>query len=181
MNFRETTVKKNIVHKGAILTMREDDAKTADGRDCTRVVVEHPGGVCVAAVTADDKILLVRQWRYPFEEETWELPAGKLEKTDSDTKTAAVRELKEETGATATTWKFLGNMYPTPGFCTEIDRIYEATDLTFGEADPDDDEFLTLAAVPLKDALARVMNGELPDAKTQIGILKVCAERGISL
>ena len=78
MNFRETTVKKNIVHKGAILTMREDDAKTADGRDCTRVVVEHPGGVCVAALTENDELIFVRQFRYPYMETILELPAGKL-------------------------------------------------------------------------------------------------------
>jgi len=180
MNFRETTVKQNVFYKGSILTLREDDAKTVDGRPCTRVVVEHPGGVCVVAITDDEKVLLVRQWRYPFEEETWELPAGKLELTDTDVALAAARELKEEAGVTAKTWQFLGNLYPTPGFCTEIDRIFVATDLTFGEPEPDEDEFLTLAAVPLKEALARVMNGDLPDAKTQIGILKVCAARGIT-
>ncbi|MBR3290385.1 MAG: NUDIX hydrolase [Clostridia bacterium] len=173
MRMTEKTVCKHTLYEGRILTLRSDEAQLPDGRPALREVVEHPGGVCIAALTGQRELLLVRQYRYPFAEETVELPAGKLDGRDADPFSAAQRELREETGAIARTWRPLGRLYPTPGFCTEVDHLYLATDLTFGDTAPDDDEFLELLRLPLSEAVGRVMRGDFPDAKTQIGILKV--------
>ena len=173
MRLTEKTVRQHTLYEGRIINLRSDEAELPNGQPALREVVEHPGGVCVAALTPERELLMVRQYRYPFAEETLELPAGKLDGRDGDPLEAARRELKEETGATAQTWRSLGKLYPTPGICTEVDHLYLATDLSFGDSHPDEDEFLVVFRLPLSEAVRRVMAGELPDAKTQIGILKV--------
>ena len=99
-------------------------------------------------------------------------PAGKLEKGE-DPFEAGKRELKEETGAVANKYMSLGKLYPTPGYCGEIIHMYLATELEFGEQSPDEDEFLEVYKISLEDAVKMVMNGELPDSKTQTMILKI--------
>ena len=101
-----------------------------------------------------------------------ELPAGKLEKGE-DPFEAGKRELKEETGATAQKYVDLGKLYPTPGYCGEIIHMYLATELEFGEQNPDEDEFLEVYKIPLAKAVEMVMNGEIRDSKTQTMILKI--------
>ena len=101
-----------------------------------------------------------------------ELPAGKLEKGE-DPFEAGKRELKEETGAVAKKYISLGKLYPTPGYCGEIIHMYLATELEFGEQSPDEDEFLEVYKISLEKAVEMVMNGELPDSKTQTMILKI--------
>ena len=101
-----------------------------------------------------------------------ELPAGKLEKGE-DPFEAGKRELKEETGAVAEKYVDLGKLYPTPGYCGEIIHMYLATDLQFGEQNPDEDEFLEVYKISLEKAVEMVMNGELRDSKTQTMVLKI--------
>lgn len=175
MRLTEKTVRQHTLYEGRIINLRSDEAELPDGRPALREVVEHPGGVCIAALTAAGELLMVRQYRYPFAEETLELPAGKLDAADVDPLEAARRELREETGAAAGAWRSLGKLYPTPGICTEIDHLFLATDLTFGDSAPDDDEYLEAFRLPLTEAVEQVLAGRLPDAKTQIGILKVWA------
>ncbi len=172
MKLTEKTLDKSYVFNGKIINVRVDDALLPNGKTAKREVVEHNGGVCIAAITDNDEILLVKQFRYPYGEIIYEIPAGKREK-DEDPFICGQRELKEETGATAKTYVDLGQLYPTPGYCGEIIWIYAAKDLAFGETNPDDDEFVEAERVPFDTALKMVMNGEIKDAKTQTAILKL--------
>jgi len=133
--------------------------------------VEHPGGVCVVPVAFDGRFWCVRQFRYPFMQEMLEFPAGKLEPGE-DPFECAVRELKEETGLTAGKVVYLGPMYPSPGYLNEILHIYLALDLTEGQANLDENEFLTVERVPEARLLAMVMQNEIRDAKTVVGFFK---------
>ena len=171
MDLTEKTLGKSYIYKGRIINMRVDDAMLPDGRTAKREVVEHPGGVCIAALTEQEELLFVEQFRYPYSEVVLELPAGKLEYGE-DPLEAGKRELQEETGAAAKDYRSLGNLYPTPGYCGEIIHLYLATDLTFSAQHPDDDEFLELRRIPLEKAFQMVMENKIADAKTQVGILK---------
>ena len=172
MNLIETPLKQEYKYKGRIINLRVDKAQLPNGTEAFREVVEHPGGVCVAALTRDDCLLFVRQFRYPYGEVLLELPAGKLDKGE-DPLEAGKRELKEETGVSAQRYESLGKLYPSPGYCGEIIHLYFARDLSFGEMSPDEDEFLEVEKIPLKEAVRMVMDNEIPDAKTQTAVLKV--------
>ncbi len=176
MNLKETPVTQTVIFEGKIVTLRVDDARLPNGRMAKREVVEHPGGVCVAALTDKEELLFVRQFRYPYGEVIPELPAGKLERGE-DPFEAIKRELKEETGAVAGHYEDMGKLYPSPGYCGEIIHLYFATDLSFGEMDPDEDEFLEVERIPLATAVEMVLSGEIRDAKTQALVLKVDAKR----
>ena len=140
MELIETTLSSEKIFDGRILHIRRDTVRLPDGSDATREVVDHPGGVCVLALDDENRALLVSQFRYPYKEVVREVPAGKLEYGE-DPREAAIRELAEETGATAGEFRSLGELYPSPGYCGEIIRMYLARDLTFGETHLDKDEF----------------------------------------
>lgn len=171
MDFIETTLSRSTAFQGTLLRLEVDAVRLPDGSEAHREVVRHPGGVAVVAVTHDRQVLLVRQFRYPYSAMLAELPAGKREPGE-DPLTTGKRELEEETGYRADTWVPLGTLYPTPGCCDEVDHLFLATNLTAAEAHPDQGEFLTLEREPLDRLVAQVMAGQIPDAKTQIGILK---------
>ena len=173
MNLTEKQLKAEYLFKGKIINVRLDDALLPDGKTAKREIVEHPGGVAVAALTDQNEVLFVRQFRYPYFETILEIPAGKRNSPDEEPLLCGIRELKEETGAEAEKFTFLGELYPTPGYCGEIIYMYAATNLTFGEAKLDDDEFLEVEKIPLERAVQMVMNDELKDAKTQAAILKL--------
>ncbi|MBR6503280.1 MAG: NUDIX hydrolase [Clostridia bacterium] len=173
MILEEKQLSSEYKFKGRIINLRQDTALLPNGNTATREVVEHPGGVCVAALTDNDELLFVKQWRYPYMEETLEIPAGKRDKKDEDPLECGKRELKEETGATAREYIDLHPLYPTPGYINEVIFCYLATGLTFGEQNPDEDEFLDVLRIPLEKAVEMVLSGEIKDAKTQIAVLKV--------
>ena len=173
MDLFEKQVSSEYFYRGKIINMRRDEIILPDGKGAYRELVEHPGGVCVAALTDKDEVLFVRQFRYPYSEEVLEIPAGKREGTEADPLECGKRELLEETGAVASNFFSLGTLYPTPGYTNEVIYMYGATGLSYGDARPDDDEFLALERIPLKDAVQMVMDGALPDAKTQVCILKL--------
>ncbi len=172
MDFTEKPVKQDYIFKGKIINLRVDDARLPDGSIAKREVVEHPGGVCVAALTDAEELLFVEQFRYPYGEVVLELPAGKLE-FGEDPFEAGKRELSEETGAVASEYRDLGKLYPTPGYCGEIIHMYMAEHLTFREQHLDADEFLSVRRIPLMEAVKMVLRNEIRDSKTQVGILKV--------
>ena len=172
MIFEEKTLKINEKFDGRIIHVHVDDIELGNGTPGYREVVEHPGGVCIAALTGNGELLFGRQFRYPFKEVTLELPAGKLEKGEEPFITAQ-RELKEETGCTGRDWVPMGKMYPTPGICSEVDWLYLCrVDTESDELELDEDEFIEKERIPLEKAVEMVMNGEIPDAKTQLMILK---------
>lgn len=172
MDLTEKPVKQEYIFKGSIVRLRVDEAELPNGTHAAREVVEHPGGVCVAALTAQNELLFVEQFRYPYMELVLELPAGKLE-FGEDPFEAGKRELQEETGAAATEYQDLGKFYPTPGYCGEIIHMYLAKNLTFTAQSLDADEFLEVRRIPLEEAFEMVMRNEIRDGKTQVGILKV--------
>ncbi len=176
MNLTEETLSQSYKYRGRIINLRVDQAKLPNGKTAGREVVEHPGGVCVAALTDDLEVLLVRQFRYPYGEVILEVPAGKREKGE-DPLLCGMRELKEETGAVASDYLFMGELYPSPGYCGEVIYLYLATGLSFAEMDPDEDEFLEPERIPLSRLVDMVLAGEIKDAKTQALILKVEALR----
>ncbi|HAQ63703.1 MAG TPA: ADP-ribose pyrophosphatase [Ruminococcaceae bacterium] len=171
MDLTEKPVKQDYIYKGKIVNLRVDDALLPNGTTAKREIVEHPGGVCVAALTDNNELMFVEQFRYPYFEVVLELPAGKLEYGE-DPFEAGKRELREETGATASKYEDLGKLYPTPGYCGEIIHMYLAKNLSFGEQDLDSDEFLEVKKIPLEKAFRMVMNNEIRDSKTQVGIVK---------
>jgi ADP-ribose pyrophosphatase len=171
MEFFEKQISTKTVYRGRIVTIRNDIAELHNGHQVPREVVEHPGGVAVVAVDDHGCVMMVRQYRYPMEEELLEIPAGKLEYGE-DHYDCAVRELSEETGFSAKNIVDLGPIYPSPGFSKEILYIYLATGLVRGEAHPDEDEFLSVEAVPMETLVDQIMAGEIKDGKTIIGLLK---------
>ena len=172
MKLTEKTVHQEYLYRGKIINVRLDDAELENGNLVKREVVEHPGGVTIGALNEKNELLFVRQFRYPYGEVVLETPAGKLEKGE-DPLEAGKRELKEETGATGEDYQFLGNLYPTPGYCGEIIRLYFCRVKEYGESHPDDDEFLEVERIPLEKAVEMVMANEIPDAKTQVLILRI--------
>jgi ADP-ribose pyrophosphatase len=171
MDFFEKQISTSTVYKGRIVNIRNDIAEIKNGKQVYREVVEHPGGVAIVPVNEHGQVLMVRQFRYPMEEELLEIPAGKLEPGE-DPYDCAVRELSEETGCTAGRLISLGAIYPSPGFSREILYIYLALDLQCGEMHLDEDEFLSVEPVPLDNVVNLIMRNELPDGKTIIGIMK---------
>ena len=172
MELTEKTLSSEKIFDGRILHVRRDTVLLPNGHQSTREVVDHPGGVCVLALDDQERVLVVSQFRYPYGEVLRELPAAKLEYGE-DPAQAAIRELREETGAVAGTFQPLGELYPSPGYCGEIIRMYLARDLSFGDTDPDEDEFLGLERVPFSQLVEQVMSGEIKDAKTIAAVLKV--------
>jgi len=171
MVFFEKQIETKTVYKGLIVNVRYDIAELQNGAKAPREVVEHPGGVGIVPVTKDNKVLMVRQYRYPMEEELLEIPAGKLGEGE-DPFECAVRELSEETGCTAGRIIDLGATYPSPGFCRETLFMYLALDLQEGEMHLDENELLSVEAVDIDELIDKIMANDLPDAKSIIGIMK---------
>lgn len=168
MDLTEKTVKKNYVYRGKIISVRCDDALRPDGTPCRRETIEHPGGAGVLYVE-DGKVLLVKQYRYPYGEVLFEIPAGKLDPGEAP-EAAAARELGEEAGVTAEKLTLLCTMYPTPGYTNEKIYIYFAEGGRRGEAHPDEGEFVVSEFVPLGEAERWLKEGKLNDAKTIVAI-----------
>ena len=171
MEFFEKQITTKTVYVGSIVNVRSDIAELQNGNKAPREVVEHPGGVGIIPVTWDNKVLMVRQYRYPMEEELLEIPAGKLG-VEEDPYECAVRELSEETGCTAGKIVSLGAIYPSPGFCRETLHLYLALDLQQGEMHLDENELLSVESIGIDELIEKIMANELPDAKSIIGIMK---------
>lgn len=171
MELTEKTIDSREIFKGRIIRVRLDTVRLPNGKEGIREVVEHPGGVAILAIDSEDRVLLVRQYRYPFERVMTEVPAGKREPGEPPFITAQ-RELQEEVGATADTWTELGTLIPSPGCYGETLYLYMAQVLHFGATHPDEDEFLEPLRVPLDEAVRQCMDGTLTDAKTVAAVLK---------
>jgi len=166
---RANTVGTQRVWEGGIINLRVDSLKSSDGHEAIREVVEHNGGVVIAAQTADGKVILVRQYRYSIDMDLLELPAGRIEKGE-DPFPAAKRELTEETGYEAKEWQELSRMYSAPGFCDEVLYVYRATDLTFKGKQLDFDEETEVVELSLAEAWLMIREGKIRDAKTIAGL-----------
>ena len=177
MAHTETMLESKEIFNGRVIRVTVDKVQLEDGSTSTREIVHHHGGACILPVDADGNITLVRQFRYAFGEEIWELPAGKLE-AGEDPFEAAKRELSEECGLTADYYTPLGEFYPTVGYDTEIIYMWVATGLHTTQMHLDDDEFLDVVKMPFDKALGLVMDGTIKDSKTQVALLKYAQLRG---
>lgn len=168
----EKTITSKQIYDGKIIRVRVDQVLLPNDKIADREVVEHNGGVGVVALDENENIILVKQFRKPYDCELLEIPAGKLDPGE-DPLECGKRELEEETGMLTDDFTDLGKMYPSPGYCNEIIHIYFAQDLKQGEVHLDEDEFLNTVKIPFEKAVDMVFNNEITDAKTIVGILKV--------
>lgn len=173
----EKTLGDQVIYDGIVVELHKYTVELPDGKQAYREIVRHPGAVCVLPLTDEGEVICVRQFRYPFGRVLTELPAGKLDSRDEEPVEAARRELREETGAVAGRIISLGDLYPSVAIFDECIHMYLATDLSFGETDPDEDEFLDVVRVPIDELAEQVLRGEITDAKTQTAVLKVLAMR----
>lgn len=174
MQLTEKTIESKSIFEGRVIHVKHDKVELENGDTAMREIVEHPGGVCVAALTENRELLFVRQFRYPYKEIVLELPAGKLEKGQNPLENGK-RELLEETGAVGREYITLGQLYPSPGYCGEIIHLYFCKIDHFERQQLDEDEFLNVERIPVDTALKMVLRNEIPDAKTQVAILKTAA------
>jgi len=167
----EKTLSSELLFEGKVVKLYKDEVELENGYKTGREWIKHPGGVCIVALDEDENVYFVEQFRYPFHTALMEIPAGKLE-FGEDHRECGIRELKEEIGATAESFEYLGCLYPTVAYDTEIIHMYLARGLSFGEQHLDEGEFLNVTKIPLSKAFEMVMNNELKDSKTQLAILK---------
>jgi ADP-ribose pyrophosphatase len=156
-------------HRGRVIQVSTERLRYANGREYDIDFVRHPGAAAVVAADTGGRVCLVRQYRHGVEDFLWEIPAGKLDPGEPP-EVCAVRELREETGVTAQRMSSLGLYLPAPGIFTEIIHLYLARDLTVGAPIPDADEELELQWLPLEEAIALIIKGELNDGKTALAL-----------
>ena len=171
MDLRETLLERKDIYAGRVVRLHVDTVRLPDGGTSLREIVDHPGGVAIVALDEQNRVAVVRQFRYAFDRVVLEIPAGKREVGEEPLLTAR-RELQEEVGATASQWTELGAILPSPGCYGETLHLFLAKNLTFGSANPDQDEFLKVERVPLDELLRRILKNEIADAKTVAGVLK---------
>ena len=174
----EVGIASEKIYDGKIIKVFRDTVRLPDGKEALREVVRHPGAVCVVPVTDEGEILCVKQFRYPFSEITTEIPAGKLDHPGEDHASAARRELLEETGASCSGLRFIGELYTSLAILDEVIYMYLATGLSFGETHFDDDEFIEPARIPFAKMKEMILSGEIKDAKTQAAVLKAALMLG---
>ena len=171
MKLEETKLSSTEIFDGVAIHLYRDEILLPNGNKGVREVIRHPGAVCVIPITEDGDVIFVNQFRYAFNKVTLEIPAGKLNPGENHYE-CGLRELEEETGCKTDNYRYLGCMYPTPAYCSEIIHMYLATELSKGEQKLDEDEFVDVEKMPLSDAVKEIMNGNITDGKTQTAILK---------
>lgn len=172
MDFTEKQLSERYFFEGKIMKARLDEVLLPNGKKARREVCEHVGGVGVLPIDRDGNIILVRQFRYPYAATLLEIPAGKLDHGAEDQAACGVRELREETGCTAGRVIPLGAQYPSPGFLTEVVYLFAALDLTQGETQPDEDEFVETVRLPIAEVERRILADEIRDAKTIVAMYR---------
>jgi ADP-ribose pyrophosphatase len=168
-NLEEKTVSSETIYQGKIIDLKIDRVELPDGQFSQREIVKHPGAVAIIAVTKDNKIVLVSQYRKALERTLVEIPAGKLEKGE-DPLDCARRELEEDTGYKPSHLEHVTSFYTSPGFADELIHLYYTVELEKGTQHTDQDEFVELMEVTLDEALEFIKSEEIYDAKTAFAI-----------
>lgn len=174
-NLTEERISGERLFDGVVVHLERDEVRLPNGEKSVREVIRHVGAVCVIPILENGDVIVERQYRYPHAKVLLEIPAGKLDSKEEDPLDAAKRELYEETGYTADKFTSLGLLYTTPAFVDEVITMYLAEGLHAKSTVQhlDDDEFLTVEKIHIDTLCDMVMKGEIPDAKTQIAVLKV--------
>ncbi|KWR89833.1 NUDIX domain-containing protein [Cupriavidus sp. IDO] len=165
---REECVASATLHRGKFLTLKQDIVRLPNGKQAGREYVLHPGAVMMIPLFDDGTVLMERQFRYPVGEVMLEFPAGKLDPQEGALR-CGERELREETGYSAARWDYLTRIHPVISYSTEFIDVFLARDLTHGEAELDDGEFLETFITPVGQVIDWVRNGRITDVKTIIG------------
>ena len=168
MTFREETLSEERIYEGKIINLKKQKVTVKSGTSY-REIIEHNGGAVIIAITQDKKMVMIRQFRKPADKVMFEVPAGKIDPGE-DPMDAAKRELKEETGYTAGSVRYLTKFYPTVGYSQELLYLYLMEDLTPGETDFDENEAIDMEEWSIEDLHEMVIKGEIDDAKTIIAI-----------
>lgn len=177
MDNTEKQLHSELIYDGKVLHLYRDDILLPDGKTGFREYCKHVGAVCIVPITDEGEVLCVKQYRYAHRKTVLEIPAGKLDSPDEDPTEAALRELREETGARCGMLTYLGPLYTTPALIDEVIHMYLAEQLTFGETDFDEDEFIEPIRIPLDELVESICRGEVPDSKTQAAVLRAAWAR----
>lgn len=167
----EEKVSSEDVFDGNLLHVKKDTVRLPNGNIAYREWIKHPGASAVVPVTPEGRLIFVRQYRYPIQQVTLEIPAGKLDAEGEDPLDCARRELSEETGYQAEKYTFLTKLATTVGFSNEFIYIYAAEGLTAGRQHPDEDEFINVCTLTMDEAMAKIRSGEICDAKSVTAVL----------
>lgn len=170
---REEFISRESIYDGAVLHVVRDTVRLPNGEIAHRELCLHVGAVCVIPLLDDGRVIMERQFRYAHGRTFFEIPAGKLNYSDEPALEAIRRELREETGAIAERYTYLGGLDTSPALIDEKIDMYLAEGITFTERQLDEDEFINVELVPLSELYEQVMSGKIRDAKTQIAVLKV--------
>jgi ADP-ribose pyrophosphatase len=168
----EKTIGTRYIYRGKILGLRIDSIKTPGGRLSEREIVEHPGAAAIVPILEDGRIILVKQYRKAVESFLLEIPAGKIEAGESPEECAA-RELKEETGFSAGKFTDLLEFYPSPGYSSEIIKIFKAENLKPIRRLESTHEITDISSVRLDEIMQNIKKGEIKDGKTIAGVFAV--------
>lgn len=171
--------KRESIFKGHVVDLWREGVDMPDGRSIDFEVVRHAPATAILAVDADDRVILVHQFRHALGRQIWEIPAGIIE-AGEDPLVCARRELREETGFAAGEWLSLGTMFTAPGFCDEIIHLFLARGLSSGAQDLDDNEFLDPHAIPLARVHEMAASGELDDSKSIVALYRALPHLGMA-
>lgn len=171
-------IRKKRIYDGKIVHLAVFNIQLPDGSTAERELIEHRGAVAVVALTTNQQVILVRQYRVGAGRALYEIPAGLLE-PDESPEACAARELREEIGYRPGSLEALGGLYTAPGYTTEYIHLFLAQDLIHAPLAQDHDEFIEVVQMPLREAIHQIEKGEIADSKTVIGLLKVARRFGL--
>lgn len=177
MIFEEKKISSERIYEGAILNVRRDKVTAVKG-EAFREIIEHNGAVAMVAITDAGNIVMVEQFRYACGRPVLEVPAGKIDKGETDVAAAAARELREETGYTAKNCILLGKINTSVAYSEEMISIYAMTELTAGKQELDEDEALNVIEMPFEEAYNMAASGKLVDVKTIAALLMAKEQLG---
>ena len=165
-------IKAEKIYSGRVVGLSRETIVFPDGKEAVREIVQHPGASAMVPMISPTEVILIKQFRYSARKALWEIPAGTLEPGETAL-VCAERELVEEIGYRAGKMTPLGGFYTSPGFCNEFLHLFLATDLEQSESNLDKDERLEVHKMPMQEAIRKIETGEIIDAKTIVGLLRV--------
>ena len=164
------------IFSGRVITLNIERVQLPNGNVADLEMIHHPGGAAVVAIDAQDRVCLLRQYRYAAKGWLWELPAGKIDNKEPPFDTVR-RELEEEAGRKAATWRSLGDYYSSPGIFTEVVHLFMATQLAEVDISQEEHEVIEVHWKPFDEALAMAQSGEIRDGKSLVGLFRAAGLR----